>query len=363
MSRHRWFVWLGPPIGLVAVALLLGRFQPGAEAGGRTTPPPVGVCAGAAPVGRVIPAARGTWWRLEDRLDAAGTLIGKTLFAGRGSGATLALNLGPESMASGPVGGLVVVTSDDGRFSDVRLVSAADGCGWLVHRTDAVVRSAVLDPSDGSVLAHLLVRETRADRGVWRITGLDPDATVVSVLEPLAARADIGPIWATELRLDARGQSLAVQSCGERACLTRLVALGGGAGPTVVDTAGQGSILGLTGDALITWDACPGMPCAVLAWGKRDGARQVVVDGAVGAGMTFDGRYLVAVLDPNGRAVRVDFSGKATQRIKGIAEGDLPLNRGVAASAGLEVGSDEVAISAPGADPHAFAPGRAASAP
>jgi hypothetical protein len=159
---------------LLAVALVVSRFQPGVEAGGRTTPPPAGACAGAAPTGTPVQGgARGAWWRLVDRLDGEGTLVGRTLFAGVAKAATMTLDLGVESMASGPKGGLVVVTSDDGRFSDIHLVSAARGCAWLVHHTESVVRSAILDASTGTILAHL-VQRGRVSCGTWRIASAEP---------------------------------------------------------------------------------------------------------------------------------------------------------------------------------------------
>lgn len=364
MSRRRWKLWLGPPIALVAAALLLGRFQPGAEAGGRVTPRPVGVCAKAAPNLRGAQPAKGTWWRMADRMDATGTLVGRTLFAGRDGATNLTLELGAESSASGPVGGIVTVTSDDGRFSDVRLVSATEGCSWLIHRTQDVVRSAILDTSGGSVLAHLVTRETRADKGTWRIAGMDPDATLALVLAPLPIQPELGQIWATELLLDQPGRHLAVQSCAEAGCLTRIVTLdGSGVGTTTLGGLAQGSMIGFTGDRLLTWAHCQGLPCEVQAWRVGVAKPEILVDLAAGAALTRDGRYLLAVLDATGRATRFDLTGKSGQRIQGINAGDLPIEAGVNAYAGYEVGTDEVALAAPGADPHAFNPSKAASAP
>lgn len=364
MSRRRWSLWLGPPVALVAIALLFGRFQPGVEAGGRVTPRPVGVCADAVPVLRGMHAARGTWWRLADRLDATGTLVGRTLFAGMGGATNLTLELGAESSASGPVGGMVVVTSDDGRFSDVRLVSAVEGCSWLVHHGEDVARSAILDVQSGAVLAHFVTRETRDDKGVWRIVGMDPDATLQRVLGPLPLQPKLGPIWATELRLSADGRKLAVQSCGEPGCVTRIASLDqAGAASELVGGPDQGSIIGLSGTALVTWAHCQGLPCAVQAWVPGVGKPRLLVDQAAGAALTLDGRTVLAVLDGTGRAVRVDLAGTAKQRILGIAAGDVPLGGGFGAYAGLEVGPDEIALAAPGADAHAFNPARAAPAP
>jgi hypothetical protein len=300
-----------------------------------------------------------------DKLDGNGSLVGRTLFAGRDGATNLTLELGSESSASGPVDGLVTVTSDDGRFSDVRLVSAAEGCSWLMHRTQDVVRSALLDTSTGSVIAHLVTRETRADKGTWRLSGMDPDATLALVLAPLAEQRDLGPIWATELRLDRSGRHLAVQSCAEAGCLTRIVTLdGSNAGVARVGGPDQGSIVGFTGDRLITWAHCQGLPCELQSWRPDVAKPETLVDLAAGAALTRDNHYLFAVLDVTGRATRMDLAGKAgRQRIQGVVAGELPLEAGVNAYSGYEVGPDEVALAALGADPHAINPSKAAIAP
>lgn len=364
MSGRSWSTWVGAPLAVLAVALVFSQFQAGAEAGGRATARAPGACEGGPKLDATAEAGRGTWWRLADRLDGDGTLVGRTLFIGRAKATSLTMGLGVESMASGPIGGLVVVTSDDGRFSDVRLVSAAKGCSWLIHRADDVVRSAILDGSSGTLFAHLVRRETREDLGTWRITGVLPDAALTQVLEPLPAQPGLGQIWATELRLDGRGTSLAVQSCSAAGCITRALGLGGfGAPPTLVGGPGQGSIIGLSGHRLITWAHCAGLPCGIQAWTAGAAEPDTLVQLAAGAGLTGDGRYLVAVLDETGRASRVDLETGQAQRIQGVLAGDLPLGIGLRAYAGLEVGPDEIALGAEGTDAHAFSPGSAVVSP
>lgn len=365
MSGRRWKLWLGPPIALLAIALVFGRFQAGAEAGGRMTPRPAGVCAAKAPPAGALRVARGTWWRLADRLDDNGALVGRILFAGQAGATRVTLELGAESMASGPAGGLVVVANDDGRFSEVRLVSAMEGCSWLVHRDEAVVRSAILDPSDGSILAHRVTRETRSDLGTWRITGIAPDAILERVVGPLAAQPDLGPIWATEIRLDAGANTIAVQSCSDQGCLIRVAALDRpAAAPALLRGPELGSILGFAGDEVVTWERCAGLPCSLLAWSPATNGHELLVEDAAAAGLTANGRYLVAVTDPpTGRAFRVDLLAGHSQRLEGVAAGDLPLAIGVGAYAGFEVGPAEIAMAAPGADAHAFDPSGAVVAP
>lgn len=369
MSRQRWSRWLAAPLALVAIGLLLSRFQPGAEAGGRTAAPASGACAGAAPLGSAASAnpagsGRRTWWRITDSLDGNGALVGRTLYAGRAAKTTLTMALGTESMARGPVGGLVIVTNDDGRTSEVRLVSIADGCSWLVHRNPNVVRSAILDASRGVAYAHVLQRETRVDLGVFRIDGGDPDAALERVVEPLAPQPDLGTIWATELRLDQAGAALAVQSCSDQGCLTRVVSPSAFGSPiSIVRGQGQGSIIGFAGDRLVTWAFCAGMPCGVQTWTAGARTPDALAERAIGAGLTPDGRFLVVVTDMRGRAVRIDLAGGGSAVIKGLAAGELPLGSAGSATAGLELAPNEIGFASNGGDAHALAPGAAVIAP
>jgi hypothetical protein len=264
-------------------------------------------------------------------------------------------------MARGPLAGLLVVTNDDGRTSEVRIVSIAAGCSWLVHRDANVVRSAILDPVAGVVYAHLVQRETRRDLGIFKLAGGDTDADLARILEPLAPQAELGPIWATELRLGADGTALAVQACSDRGCLMRVVSLNAFGTPvTVVRGAGQGSIIGFAGERIITWGFCAGMPCELQAWTAGGGKPRTLADRAVGAGLTEDGRYLVVVTDGTGHAFRLDLASNATAAIRGVAAGELPLGQNVTATAGFDVADDEIGIASAGGNPHALAPGAAA---
>ena len=364
MSRRRWSLWLGPPVVVLAAGLILSRFQPGAEAGGRTTAPPAGACA-ASPVstdaaGKVKKdAGAGSWWRVADRLDESGAMVGRQLAIGRGGVTALTLDLAVESAASGPVGGVVVVVSDDGRRSTIRLVSAVAGCSWLVHQSAEVVRGAILDPSDGSVLAHLLERATRDDLGTWRF-GAPGALTKPALVAPPVGAGPVGTIWDTELRLDDAGRSLAVQSCGEKSCLTRIFDLGVAGEPPLKVEGEQGALIGFSGGRLVTWSACPNLPCAIVAWDIATGGRHVLVDAAQAAAVSADGRWLVATLDAEaGRTLRYDIGTGAHWLIRGVAAGELVLGAGVAATSGIQLKSDEVGVTSSGAIPHSFRPAAA----
>lgn len=367
MSGKRWARWLAVPLAFLAVGLVLSRFQPGAEAGGKTAPPKAGACAGAAPLGAggldaaTIAAGHGTWWRIADALDANGELVGRTLFAGRAAKTTLTMQLGTESMARGPVGGLLIVTNDDGRASEVRLADIGKGCSWLVHRDANVVRSAILDAASGTAYAHLVQRETRTDLGVFQLSGGDADAALQQVVETLAPQADLGPIWATELRLNEDGSALAVQSCSDQGCLTRVVALGGFGKPiTVVRGESQGSIIGFAGDRIVTWGFCAGMPCPLQSWAAGQQPK-TLAERAVGAGLTKDGRYLLFTTDASGHGVRIDLATGGIVSVNGIGPNELPLAGNVTATAGLDVADDEIGLASNGGNAHALAPGAAAA--
>lgn len=365
MSGRRWSMWLGPPIALLAVALVLGRFEAGAEAGGRTTPPPVGTCAAspisADAVGRprrdVGPQS---WWKLSERLDGNGVMAGRQLAVGRGGSTSLMLDLAIETAASGPIGGVVVVATDDGRRSEIRLVSSLQACSWLVDRSEDVVRGAILDHGDGSVLAHLVDRETRADLGTWRFGARGALTEAAMVAPPLPLGSVDGPVWITDLRLDQAGRLLAVQSCTDTGCLTRLFDLRApGRDPTTL-SGGQGSLLGFAGGRVLTWSTCVGFPCGIQSWDIATAKATVVLDRADAAAVTADGRFVIASTDARaGHTLRIELATGARALIKGVTADELLLPVGVAATSGLQVGADEIAVAAPGANPRSFRPAAA----
>jgi hypothetical protein len=366
---RRWARWLGPPIVLGAVALVLSQLHAGEAVGGRTTPPPVGACvasplatdAAGKPRRDVGP---GSWWTLADRLDARGVMAGRRLAVGQGGATTFGLDLPVESAASGPVGGVVVLATDGDRRSEIQLVSVSGACSWLVGSSGDVVRGAILDPLDGSVLAHLVSRATRADLGTWRFGGpgnATPD-TPVLVAPPLADGVLNGPAWVTDLRLDTTARLLAIQSCTDTGCLSRVFDLQAPANAAFVlrgatTEAAQGPMLGFANGKLLTWAACQGYPCAVQAWDLATAASSVLIDRADGAAVTRDGRFLLASTDSRaGRTLRLDLvTGKAVL-VRGVRAGEQLLSSGVAATSGVQLNADEVAVGAPGGAPRSFRP-------
>ncbi len=369
MSKRRWPMFAGPPLILIAAMLLVARPEPVAEATRPITIHQISACASADAVMDRAGATPEAWWKSAERLDSAGTLLGRRLSVGlsggtaaraataTGAATTGGLDLPPESFVSGPVDGLIVVATDDGSRSTVRILSAAAACGMVIHETAAVVRTAIIDRHDHSVLAYLIDRSTRADLGTWRLAIAPAAATEARlVAPPLGELArSVGTVWGTGLLLDTQGNQLAVQSCTDLGCLTRIFDLSHpGAAPTVIHGIDEGPMLGFAGSTVVTWAACPGYPCAILAWDAGASAgtpgRRVLAAAANAAAMTADGRRLVAVQadEPGTQPVEIDPRTGQLSHLRGLASGLRPLVTGASATSGLEVAANEIAIG-PGA--------------
>ena len=356
-KRPRWIALLALVVGAGGLAAMT-RLLPAADAGRAVTPSGLAACAARPVTGAAAAPAPGSFFKLLPALDANGVIAGQRLFVGRNAVTTGSATLAAESAASGPVGGVVAVTTDDGTRSIVRLVSTTTGCGTDVHTSSAaVVRRAIIDPVDGSLLLHLVDRATRADRGVWQLGAAG--GAPVRIVEPLGPGIVAGPVWATDLRLDQAGRFLAVQSCVDRACATRLVDLAEpGSAPTLLRGKSQGPLLGFAAGRLVTWAACDGLPCELLSWDAASGVATQILGDAVAAGLTGDGRRLVAIVAGAGadRAIAVDPIGGAVEALRGLAAGERPILAGGLGAVGLEVGPDELPVAQPAGNPRAYRP-------
>ncbi len=299
MVTHRWSPRLVPPL-LVAALLALGwvatvpraaeaiprRVVVAVRPAPRANPPLAALptladlpaCNEAlrAALARANPTSEapdvGAWYQLDPRLDAGGSLVGQLLTVGQGD-AQSALVLGAESAASGPTGPAVVVLSDDGTRSTVAVVDAGAGCAWPIAGSDAIVRRALLEPGGDAIVEHRLDRATRNSLGIWR-RPLDGRAAV-RILDPIRVDDRFGRTFATELAW-ADGRRLVVQSCGPSACRTRILDLATGNLWLAVDDDRQGEIIGVDGSTLVTYEACSGLPCAIVATDLRAGTRRVL---------------------------------------------------------------------------------------
>jgi len=218
----------------------------------------------ACPGGPARAAGAETWWRFAPVLDGAGSLVGWTLDGGTQDSALPKIVLPAESSVSADVDGRVLVTADDGARSVIAVVSATDRCATVLAEVPMVARSGVLGQRDGTGWFHAVDRSTRRDLGVWRLTsassGPAPFLSPLPDDDPAVLR--VGRVFTTQLVLGATGDQLAIQSCGERTCRTRVVHLATGR-ENRLEAPDQGLLLVLERTQATFRDPCPGDPCAV----------------------------------------------------------------------------------------------------
>lgn len=354
MSRRRWIVLLGPPL-VVAVAAVSAISLRALRAGAASPLPPrsVEVCPSLppnAPANDRI-AVPGAWWRTDPLLDGAGVLEGWTLRVGAPGATDAELRVPAETTVTGPIAGRVVVASEAGpgeTGSVVRIVDAIRGCATEFGLEDRIARRAVADPAGDGVLAHLLEPGSRRDLGVWRIEvdGEVGERVVEPLPDTIREAAGMDRVWTTDLRLDASGRRLAVQSCHPVGCVTRIVDLGSG-DVAVLAGEGQGPIVGFAGDLLVAWGSCSGLPCPVAAWNLAGAPSRILAPEAAGAALTADGRQLVVVRSDAGNdrpLAAIDISSGAIRPIGARGPDALPLSGAAGMVAGLETTGARVAI-------------------
>lgn len=281
MVRSAWLRCAGPGlVAVVAVGLLAST-----TIGARERPWDPPACA--VPSAAGDDAARGPrpWFRLDPMLDPAGALAGQRLVVGRmdGTGRRF-VDLPPESAVSGPVGGAVVVATDDGTVSRVLALDVVAGCATTLDTTSDVIRRATIAPDGRSVIESRVDRRSRADLGIWR-RGLDGPEPAIRWLEPIAADARFGRTWSTDLAWSTTGTELAIQSCGELACRTRVVATATD-DVRLLDEPDLGPGIGVADGHLVAYLACRGMPCPIVAVDLRTGSRRTLVADAGPAVLT-----------------------------------------------------------------------------
>lgn len=281
-----------------------------------------------------VAAASGSgaaWFSLDPDLDASGTLVGQRLTLGDlAGGPARRLDLPPESFASGPVAGRILVGDDDGTMSRLRVVDVAAGCVTEIGQEVSVVRGAVLSPDGRFAWEHRVNRVNRADEGVWlRPVG---DVATTRILPGLQADPAIGPTFSTELAFTDDGR-LTVASCGVRQCRIRVLDPGSG---RVDRVDGTGPLLGVSGDRLVAYGACYGFPCPIDGIDLRTGRRTRLVDAAGPAALAgAGGRQLVHETAPGSLAV-LDLETLRRTTVAGAGEG-LPVRRGSGATSGADV--------------------------
>jgi hypothetical protein len=308
------------------------------------------------------PTDPGAWYELVERSDRQGRLTGYDLRVGRlAEDATSRwFAIPPESHAGGPFGGVVLFGSDDGRRSEVRLVVAGTGCVATVVSSVQVIRRSTIDRAGRFLFYHLVDRTTREDLGIWRRSLGDPSAPVqllpaLATVELSSGPDPVGAIFSTEFAWTPDGLGLAVQSCGATRCQTRVLETTNGE-ITSYAASGQGGMLGVTGDLLVAYAACLGLPCPIVGTERATGRTRELAAAAGGAVLVIgpDPRLLYEPPRANGYEVAaIDLATGARQTIyQGASNGRrllLPASRSLASASAPDGWAVMVAPDAAGA--------------
>lgn len=334
MSLRRRIDTLGPPLlAAAAVAVLVAPTLAGPARSRMLGHAPIRSASGPAalPVcrpgtqagGDQVATVRGAaWYRIDPILGAAGGLDGQRLIVGRvGRAGGFELPLAVESFASGPSRGRILVGNDDGQRSVVRIVDVARRCSVLVHEGPELVRRAVFDAAGDGILEFRLDRRSRADLGVWSRPARGARPT--RLLGPLAPNERIGRVFATGLSWSSDGRRLVVTSCGEAACLARIVDRATGR-VTTVDDARIGEVIGLFGEDLVAYGGCPGLPCEIVVMNLRTGRVRDIA--------TLAGLATSSVVDKRGVVAFEDYMARGHVRLvslDGTARRTMALDKGL----------------------------------
>lgn len=204
------------------------------------------------------------WYRLDPRLDRSGGLEGQRLSFGLDRERDgRVLDLPAESFAAGPFGQTILVGSDDGGSSRLVLLDVPNDCIVELAVETEVIRRATLGPSGERLYEMRVDRATREDLGIW-VRRLDGEADPAQVLPAILPDERFGRTFSTEFAWALDGTRLAVQSCGEVACRTRVVDPADGTFATI-DRGDLGTMVGLDRSTLVSYAACRGLPCPILA--------------------------------------------------------------------------------------------------
>ena len=185
-----------------------------------------------------------------------------------------------------------------------------------------MIRRATVDPAGATIYETRVDRTSRADLGVWlrRLDG----GPARRILEPLPADGRFGRTFSTEFTWAADGQRLAVQSCGEVACRTRVVARDGSL-VGELQAPDLGVLVGFAGDRAVTYGACRGWPCPIVSVDVRTGTRLTLEASggqAVVAPTSEGARLVLETQRATGRVLRsMSLDGASASDLGPIPEG------------------------------------------
>jgi hypothetical protein len=259
------------------------------------------------------------WFRQDPVIDDGGDLRGQRVAVGLdGDRLVRSMDLPAESFAAGPFGRIVLIGSDDGTTSRLAAVDVAGSCSWAIGDERDIIRRATIDPTGTAIVEMRVDRGSRADLGIW-LRPIDGRTRPRRILEPITADGRFGRTWSTEFTWSLAGDRLAIQSCGEAACRTRIIRLDGGVAATL-DAPDLGLLVGFDGDQVLTYAACRGWPCPIVATDLPTGARRVLVAEAGPA---------VVVDTPDGARLVHEQGTAAARRLRSV-----PLDGGAAIDLG-----------------------------
>jgi hypothetical protein len=325
MVESRWLRWIGP--GLIALGAV-GSIAATTLGAGHARPaafePCDGVMDGLRPIDSTDAAVvERAWFALDPRVDAAGSLVGQRLTIGSVDGSPTTLDLPAESFAAGPFGMTVLLGTDDGVRSQLDLLDVAASCRWSLDSSAEIIRRATIDRRRGAVIELRLDRASRADLGIWAIRS-EVGRPAGKVLDAIRPDPRFGRTWSTEFTWDMDGERLAIQSCGETACRTRVIGSDPGA-TQMLDQPDLGLIVGLDGNRLVTYQACRGLPCPLIATDLATGVREVLIDDAgttMMVGPSGNAHLVMEVESADGRALRsVSLDGTVSTDLGPIPSG------------------------------------------
>jgi hypothetical protein len=333
------------PIGVLAMAVASAVGGPEVMGAADTPwdPPP---CPGSAPATGPAPRATRAWFRTMPTVDRTGTLDAQRLAVGLSGRGVAQVELPPESFATGPVDGQLLVGDDDGLRSRLRLVDLTRDCVRASMTATAVIRSAVLAADLGVIWEHRVDRASRDDLGVWQwpagdgLIGADAAIQVLPGLTPDEAH---GPTFVTDLRWTAGGR-LVVASCGQLVCRTRIL---DPATSRIAAIDGTGPAIGASHDVLVAYDVCVDTACPILAVDLATGERTPLVD-AAGPAELGGPDDSILVLASNGRGLEmVEVTTKA-RTTPGADPRLAPVRRGSIASAGADLPTGQLLLAPTG---------------
>jgi hypothetical protein len=342
MVESRWFRRAGPGVAALGAVALVASTTLGA--GDRAWEPPP--CPDSTTATTARHGTVGAWFRVDPRV-VEGERRGQRLAIGTADGAPArTVELDAESFAAGPVGDQVLVGTDDGTASHLSIIDLRLGCRRPLAATTDVIRRATLSPDGTTAFEFRVDRVTRADLGVWRRALRAPEPAT-RMLAPIAVDGRFGRTWSTEFAWSLDGSRLAVQSCGEVACRTRVLDPAVGRVQTIADP-GLGLLAGLTRDRVVLHAACRGFPCPLYSVAIADGARTILDAAAGRAALAVDpdGRpravHEIGGAGPDLRSVRLDGTGELLLRAD--SSGARLVSRSAGSQTGVEVGPDWLAL-------------------